>query len=224
MRLDVLQVGSCIGDTHSNALMWDINKIEKTSNCIFIEPIPNLYKRLVYNYNRLIPDNKFIFINKAISNKNGFVNMYMLNNIEDCINSNRRYGKAPSWAKGISSINKKHIEAHAKYNSAGYISDPEINKITVKCVTLNSIINKYNIKNIDVLQIDAEGHDYDILMDFNLNNIKPQIIIFEKSHIDGTFNSDLVTTRHDSLIEYLTENSYKFDKKNRENLRMVLNK
>ena len=47
--------------------------------------------------------------------------------------------------------------------------------------TFDKIVEKYQLKipDIDFLNIDAEGHDYEVLEGFNLNKFKPKIICIE---------------------------------------------
>jgi hypothetical protein len=51
-------------------------------------------------------------------------------------------------------------------------------------MTLNKLIKKYNIKSIDYLKIDTEGHDYYILNEYFKNpTIYPNTIYFECNHL-----------------------------------------
>jgi len=46
------------------------------------------------------------------------------------------------------------------------------------------LLVKYNITNIDLLIIDAEGYDYKIIKAITFIIIKPKVIIYEHSHLD----------------------------------------
>jgi FkbM family methyltransferase len=59
-----------------------------------------------------------------------------------------------------------------------------IDEFKIKTSTLNSIIENtiYKNKKIDLLNIDAEGHDYNVLLSIDLNKYVPKVIIIE-SHL-----------------------------------------
>ena len=63
------------------------------------------------------------------------------------------------------------------------ISETEkyLTTLDVAIVTLTSLIEKYNFKEIDLLQIDAEGYDFKILN--SLGDIKPKLINFESHRL-----------------------------------------
>ena len=48
----------------------------------------------------------------------------------------------------------------------------------VNCITISQLIENYNIKKINLLQVDTEGYDYHIL-NMVLNKIQPEAINFE---------------------------------------------
>jgi hypothetical protein len=83
----------------------------------------------------------------------------------------------------VSSVNKQHILKHG-YARYGVLDEEGIRTVTVKCLTLNNLFKKYNLKDIDILYIDAEGLD-DVLIhsiDFEKYNINK--IYFENIHIN----------------------------------------
>lgn len=130
-------------------------------NGIYIEPVKYYYDRL---------SNDCIKENIAISNYNGFVDVYYVT--PDIIKKNN----APDFLRGCSSINKKHIRL------VEYINDNDILKDVVEVKRMKDIIDKYNVESIDYLKIDTEGHDLTILFDyFNTINILPKKIMFENN-------------------------------------------
>ena len=54
------------------------------------------------------------------------------------------------------------------------------------------MLGKYNISNLDLLFIDAEGYDGDILIDFLNNSKQEPIIIFEYVHIKNNILKNLI--------------------------------
>lgn len=77
-------------------------------------------------------------------------------------------------------------------------------KKTIKCSTLNNIIDNSRFKNkkIDFLSIDAEGHDVVILKSLDFNRYDPKLIAIE-SHLP--IFSEIVKTE---LYQFLIEKKY----------------
>lgn len=53
----------------------------------------------------------------------------------------------------------------------------------VRCTTFETLFNESGIKEVDLLQIDAEGFDAEILRLFNVPARKPAIVHFEHKHL-----------------------------------------
>lgn len=64
----------------------------------------------------------------------------------------------------------------------GYVG--YLDEIEVTTVTLEDIIEKYNLKEIDFLKVDTEGMDIEILYNYSFN-ILPTMIKFEHAHGSG---------------------------------------
>ena len=72
------------------------------------------------------------------------------------------------WVRGLGSIDINHFEV--KFQGL-------VEKIKVPMITVKELLDKYNIRQIDYLKIDAEGMDCDILSQFDISNIER--IMFE---------------------------------------------
>lgn len=53
------------------------------------------------------------------------------------------------------------------------------NSIQIECKTLNTILHQNNINEIDLLDIDVEGHEIEVCEGLDWNKYKPKIIIIE---------------------------------------------
>ena len=86
------------------------------------------------------------------------------------------------WVKGIS---------HCVFQQGTKLLEFEGNrqflkeKISVKCYKLQTFLKNNNIKYIDYLKVDTEGHETDIFEAYDWS-IKPTFIKLEHSHIDDT--------------------------------------
>ena len=49
-----------------------------------------------------------------------------------------------------------------------------------------TLLKKFGISTIDLLQIDAEGNDYKVVKIFKIDQFKPRAIIFEHAHLSET--------------------------------------
>ena len=44
---------------------------------------------------------------------------------------------------------------------------------------MNQILNKYNIKKINFLTIDVEGHEFNVLKGFDIKKYSPELVVIE---------------------------------------------
>ncbi len=66
-----------------------------------------------------------------------------------------------------------------------------------KTETLNNILNKFNFKKIEFLNIDVEGHELEVLNSINFKNFEIELIMVESNHnknqiIDYLYNYDFL--------------------------------
>jgi FkbM family methyltransferase len=199
----IIQVGSHIGNTSNDFLFNNINPKFKY---IMIEPVPYLFNKLKENYKSYL---NVYCLNIAISNYNGFIDIYTPSEKND-------FSKLVGYTSQLSSVNPKHITTFS----------PEciVEKLNINCITLNTLIEKFKIKKLEYLYVDTEGHDYDILMDLNLTNIRPINIIFENKHIDGPKHSLDINNcpKYYNLLNHLKSYGYAVEKQTSEDTFMKL--
>ncbi|MFK7946776.1 MAG: FkbM family methyltransferase [Saprospiraceae bacterium] len=101
------------------------------------------------------------------------------------------------WASGLSSFLRSHLEE--KINN-GYIEKKAkktgitlpknkadwIDFDTINCFTFKTIFQQYKVQQIDLLQIDVEGYDYEILKLFPFGKFLPKMIIFESENLSDS--------------------------------------
>jgi FkbM family methyltransferase len=195
MNKTIIQIGSHVGNTSNDPIF---NLVDNKTNLILVEPVPFLFKQLKINYNKKFKNNKnIIFINKAVSDFIGKIEMTVPSEKND-------FSKLPFWASQLGSVNNDH--------AVGHISNLLVEKINVETTTINEIVKEYNIKQIDLLHTDTEGHDYTILMNYNFE-IKPKQIMFEHKHMDGLFT---IGIKYDKLSNKLLSLGYKKIQQNSE--------
>ena len=148
------------------------SEIQKKNNKgISIEPIK-------YYIDRLPNKTDCIKLQNAISNYNGYVNVFYLNE------ENIKKYNLPKWVRGCNSINSVHPTVKKLLQNKNIDIDQIITIEKVPCKTLFNILIEHNISTFHFLKIDTEGHDCIILENFyndisNNNLYYPNKILFE---------------------------------------------
>jgi FkbM family methyltransferase len=184
----ILKIGAFKGNVPNDTIFSTINT---NSKVIFVEPVPSYYYELKDNYNRTFPNNTFIYLNNAVSNKQEKMQIYYPSKTND-------YTKLPWWIDQLASSNQKHCEDH------GYTLD--LDMININAITVKQIVDYCNIKTLFCLMIDTEGNDFKILMSIDFNQFKPFYIVFENMHLTSYHNRG---ENYNILLDYLSQFGYK---------------
>lgn len=167
-RFEFIQVGAMDGKRFD-----PLHKHIKAKNLkgILLEPNKEMFDLLVENYRAY---DQLTLINAAIHNEEKII----LNRIPRDVIENEIL---PEWALGISSIytDRNALGGKQVDNETLSLIQKYMVSEEVDCVTLESLISEYNISELDLLQVDTEGHDWQVLSSFPIKKIKPMIINFE---------------------------------------------
>lgn len=192
MFLNILQVGAFRGDDKIHKIL----KNEITASALLIEPVPWNFNLLKNNYKNIANPDRIIFDSSVINTYNGQCKFYAI--------KNNNYNT--HWIPQISSLNLNFIKDHEQFANNEII---EYEQLYLQCINFCSLIKKYKITNVELLKIDVEGFDYDLIIDWPYNKIKPKYIQFESAHLDGSVNqSDKIIYLH----EFLYKRGYFFAK------------
>ena len=82
-------------------------------------------------------------------------------------------------------------------------------KVPIKVTTLDSFVERFNIKKIDLLKIDTEGYEYKVLRGFKRNIKKAKLIYFEH-HYDDMIIKDY---KFSDIHKFLKDNNFSMIKK-----------
>ena len=63
------------------------------------------------------------------------------------------------------------------------ILEPYIRELEVPGISFQDLLAQQNLTDIHILHIDAEGYDWEILRQLDLEKIKPRLILFEHDHL-----------------------------------------
>jgi FkbM family methyltransferase len=124
---------------------------------ILIEPQPSPFASLqsVYEGNERVQ-----LFNVAIGDSDGHQPMFMIE------------GGDAQWA----SFSRRHLESQPSPGG-------EIVEIEVETCTFATVLERAGSPEIDILQIDAEGYDYELLKLFDVPRRRPAIINYEHRHL-----------------------------------------
>jgi len=139
---------------------------------ILFEPGKDAFDELIKNYNGY---ENLTFVNAAVSNYDGRGKLF-------CGTTTPHFTLNELKAKVMFCIEPIPVE--------------------VEIVCPETIIKNYNIKNIDLLQIDAEGHDFTIIKAFPFDVIKPKIIRYEYVNLAYDDYDDTFLKQH-GYTEYI---------------------
>lgn len=194
---DLIVIGACHG-------FWLEDEVKKCTNkVLLVEPVEYNFDQLK---NRFKNYNNIIFENIAIGEKNESVDFFHV--LESSIGKLKKH-----WASGIGSFSKEHILNHR--TKRFQITEKDIKCISIKAITFDKLIEKYNIKYINKLIIDTEGFDYKIIKSINFKKILINEIMFEKKHLAGTFQID---DKLDEIKNFFLKENYKIFDISEENI------
>ena len=123
---------------------------------ILIEPNHIVFEELKNNYKNT---NNLFFENCIVSDKSGMIDFY------------------------YNGDNITTLHNTLSYNYAKNNFKEDLKIVPTLSLTFDDLIQKYDVKKVDVLMTDVEGYDLDLLKTFPFNNIKPKVIIAEHAHL-----------------------------------------
>lgn len=143
---------------------------------IIVEPQVSVFKKRLKNTYRL--ESKVILENLAISDQSGLRKLYKI-----AVSDSR-------WATGLASFNREVIERQVRSDrfkkktkreglKLGDNYDDFITYEEVNCITISDLLAKHHFDQLDLLQIDTEGYDFEIIKTIDFNQMKPKYISFE---------------------------------------------
>lgn len=137
---------------------------------LLVEPVPAIFNELKENFK---DRDNYIFEQCAITEENGEIKMLTVP--PDVI---EREGLHPGY-KGMSALYPLRNGFGSDYQRDIDVKAQFGVDIMVPTLTLNSLLDKHNIRNVDILICDAEGYDWKIFNQLDFNRIRPKVIRLE---------------------------------------------
>ena len=201
MKFGLVVLGAHIGIHIKN----EISKI-KDSSILLVEPVPHNISAI----NENLKEFKNIHLEPvAVSSVRETKDFFFVKSTS--INKLKKH-----WASGIGSFNKNHLLNHR--TKRFLIEEDDIDKIPIKTVKFEDLIEKYSITEIDKILIDIEGYEYEILRDIDLKKVRINSILFEYKHFDGYQKTG---EKLEEILKKFEENNYKTSKVDEENILAV---
>ncbi len=135
---------------------------------VLVEPQPQIFNRLQQTYRG---NPQVVLENAAMANEDGDMKLYTIDTSQPDL---------PAWLDGCASFDKEVV---LKYEHRFPNVPEHIIILTVPGLTLSSLLEKHHLQQVDLLQIDVEGFDYEVIKMVDFENSKPAIIRFEGNHL-----------------------------------------
>jgi len=180
----VVQIGAFVGNTPNDPLYKTLSRqLQKVNGTlIVVEPVTCFFQELVKSYQN-IPG--VFFENVAIADHNGTAKFYRIG-VDPSM-----YGFSSDLCQ-LGSLKEKHMEAAfnlLRQTGKENLSVEEFclkHKIeeTVNCITFAELMRRHNLSRIDLLQIDAEGYDFEILKMVDFQQCPVRFVNFEHALLE----------------------------------------
>ena len=193
-RLKFIQIGGNDGVSFDHLYQ---KVTTRKSEGLILEPSPRYFEKLKLNYRKF---NSIKLLPYAIFEKKGVLELFELNDIG--------LKNHPAWAAGIGSVDINHLtNLNVKLD--------EIARIEVEGITFDDLLETHpEFLNVDYLQLDTEGYDFQILKTIDFQKFNAKMIKFEFKNLstdqqDGAisiFKDDYFLFRDDLDLVCLRKN------------------
>lgn len=173
-----IDVGAFDGFKYSNTWSLSVNNWLG----LMVEPDPDSAELCRMNLSKY-PNVKVL--ETAVSNTSSEVLIYRGKELSTTNLDVKNEYKASNWSKGT-------------------ITDEEI---TVKCTTLEAIVEDNNFTEVGVLSVDVEGAELSVWKSFNIDKVRPRIMIWELQEITST--NEIMSKNWNQVRSEILETHYK---------------
>ncbi len=180
-RVSFVQVGA--HDGLSNDWLHDVT-VRYGLSGLLVEPQPAVFRALQRNY---AGAEHLVFENVAISDHDGSQNLYVIKGDIEFL----------EYANQVASFDREHIRSQLSKHLRGVAPRSVVDEMTrrglsvddcidvevVETSTFASLLARHGVQRFDMLQIDAEGFDFEIIKTANLERYTPGLVNYEHEHL-----------------------------------------
>lgn len=173
----LVQIGAFIGATDNDPIYRFLQETKDSKTrlqAVLVEPVKEFFEQLKENYRGL---RGVSFENVAIAKTFGPQRFYRLG--VDPV----AYG-FPAWLSQLGSLKEERMTImwdsceRSEDCKNFYLKHRVVD--TIDCITSDILFEKHGIKDLDLLQIDAEGYDFEILSSIDFEKVRPTFINYER--------------------------------------------
>jgi FkbM family methyltransferase len=157
---------------------------------ILVEPMPNAFAALLENHKGR---KNLKFINAAISEDEGDRTLY---SVRIDVGTFQKAEMYSSFDRNVVLSNSRFVPDIAE----------RISEVSVKCISMKTLMRETEGRTVDILIIDTEGFDYAILKMIDFSAMCPAIICYEHAH--------LCKADQDAAAELLADHDYRMTRDN----------
>ncbi len=184
----VVEVGANDGKTGDP--LHHLIRSNRRSKALLIEPIPYLFERLQSTYSS---SPHCVLANVAIAPASGTMPIYFIDP-----EARDYFPELPSYFEELASFDIGKITSVLGDRGASLLRER-----IVRTLPLRALLAETSITNVDLLQIDTEGYDYEVLKTFPFDLSLPVLVCFEHSHLSESDRAAAISLmiRHGYSVE-----------------------
>ncbi len=143
---------------------------------LFVEPQKDVFARLQANY----AGQNVQCVNVAIAHSSGTAAFY---SIRDSFKNTSNFETITLGSSLKRDVFVKTLRP--KIPSGAKVED-YVQEHQVETASFQDLVSRYNIRRIDLIQIDCEGFDYEVVKMIDLERFSPSLINYESKHLTGS--------------------------------------
>jgi FkbM family methyltransferase len=180
-----IQIGSNDAD-HGDPLRQFVQGREWRG--VLVEPVPFVFERLRARFGS---HPRITLVNAAIAGEDGQLPFYYVAQSDD--------PALPEWYDQLGSFVLENILHPYHLEHIPDLRDRIVCE-EVPCLTFASLWRAHPLPRLDLLHIDAEGYDDQILLQVDLDGLRPTLVLYEHQHLDEA--------RRSAIAEHLCGHGY----------------
>ena len=164
-----LQIGANDGLT-GDPLHPFLSSADSRWRGVLVEPVPHVFAQLSERYGHR---GSLSLENAAIAENDGTTIIYRI----------RTTPEDPLWVEHLASMDAEIVQRNALHY--GNAADRIISE-NVPCLRVETLLRRHHLESVDLVVIDTEGSDWRILRQFDLNRLRPKLLLYEHQHLSAS--------------------------------------